>query len=309
MGTHHLKYLSARNDAKVTALADPKFSGLKKFKGIKTFNNHRDLLKADIDAVCITTPNNLHARHIIDSANAFKHIFCEKPLALTKEDGLKIVKSVKNNNVIFTVNYSLLFQPATRKLLEIYKSGELGALENCWCIHLRGFGFSSHGAAHPAVLNTKTSGGWLIHHAIHPLAWLYETGGRINNVYSKSTSTLQQRNSEESIFSVLGFDKGKVGTLFDSVSGISMTEAGILGKKASAVLDRTGKVVFKKGRSQEIIAIKSKPYDSFHNAWEQFLSAVKGKRKLEVDVNKAYSVLEAAIAMKESIVKNKIIDL
>jgi predicted dehydrogenase len=49
------------------------------------------LARADVDAVILATPHSLHPEQIDRGAAARKHIFCEKPLALTKADAERAV--------------------------------------------------------------------------------------------------------------------------------------------------------------------------------------------------------------------------
>ncbi len=47
---------------------------------------HEMLKREDIDVIHVMTPHYLHARMVIDAANAGKHVLCEKPMAINTED-------------------------------------------------------------------------------------------------------------------------------------------------------------------------------------------------------------------------------
>lgn len=63
------------------------------------------LARSDIDAVCINAPTNMHREIMVKAANAGKHIFTEKVLALTMEDSLAIKDAVVKNNVKFCISF------------------------------------------------------------------------------------------------------------------------------------------------------------------------------------------------------------
>src|SRR5690606_3702430 len=60
------------------------------------YSNYLELLaRKDIDAVVIASPDHWHAMHVIDAAKSGKDIYCEKPLALTIDEGRAMVNAVR----------------------------------------------------------------------------------------------------------------------------------------------------------------------------------------------------------------------
>ncbi|MCL2420220.1 MAG: Gfo/Idh/MocA family oxidoreductase, partial [Defluviitaleaceae bacterium] len=80
----------ARPDAQVTVVWDEDPERGKKFAADFNADFEADLDKllarSDVDAVCVNAPTNIHREVMVKSANAGKHIFTEKVLALTIED-------------------------------------------------------------------------------------------------------------------------------------------------------------------------------------------------------------------------------
>ncbi|MBI1972596.1 Gfo/Idh/MocA family oxidoreductase [Candidatus Woesearchaeota archaeon] len=76
------------------------------------------LQRDDISLVFITQKDNLHARTVVEVANAKKDIFVEKPLALTSGECTSIVKAVTKNNVRLTVGLNRRFSPLGQALKE-----------------------------------------------------------------------------------------------------------------------------------------------------------------------------------------------
>ncbi|MCB0047645.1 MAG: Gfo/Idh/MocA family oxidoreductase [Caldilineaceae bacterium] len=81
-----------------------------------------------VDIVDITTPNHLHAEMAIAAAEAGKHIYCEKPLALTSADAKRIVDAVEKAGVITIVGFNYLKNPAQAFARRLIQDGELGEI-------------------------------------------------------------------------------------------------------------------------------------------------------------------------------------
>jgi UDP-2-acetamido-3-amino-2,3-dideoxy-glucuronate N-acetyltransferase len=82
-----------------------------------------------LDAIALATPAEHHAAMTIAGLNAGKHVFVEKPLALTAEDGRAMVDAGRQNRKILMVGHLLIHHPAIRKVHELLHTGQLGKLE------------------------------------------------------------------------------------------------------------------------------------------------------------------------------------
>jgi 1,5-anhydro-D-fructose reductase (1,5-anhydro-D-mannitol-forming) len=85
-----------------------------------------DLLAADIDAVYISTTNELHLEQALAAAKAGKHVLCEKPLALTTADARRIVDACKDAGVVMGTNHHLRNAGAHRAMREAIAAGRIG---------------------------------------------------------------------------------------------------------------------------------------------------------------------------------------
>ncbi|MCB0126779.1 MAG: Gfo/Idh/MocA family oxidoreductase [Caldilineaceae bacterium] len=82
----------------------------------------------EVDVVDITTPNHLHAEMAIAAAQAGKHVYCEKPLALSAPEAKTIVDAVEAAGVISMVGFNYLKNPIQGFAKEIIESGEIGEI-------------------------------------------------------------------------------------------------------------------------------------------------------------------------------------
>jgi predicted dehydrogenase len=83
----------------------------------------------DVDAVMISTPAETHARLAIAAMKAGKDVFVEKPLALTVEDGQKMVETAEQTGKILMVGHLLEYHGAIVALEQAVKAGTLGEIQ------------------------------------------------------------------------------------------------------------------------------------------------------------------------------------
>ncbi|MER9655361.1 Gfo/Idh/MocA family oxidoreductase [Mesorhizobium sp. M0152] len=84
------------------------------------------LLKSGIDAVYISTTNELHLEQALAAIRAGKHVLCEKPLALTSADARTMVAAAKAAGVVLGTNHHLRNAGAHRAMREAIAAGRIG---------------------------------------------------------------------------------------------------------------------------------------------------------------------------------------
>lgn len=96
---------------------------------IPTTNNLQQVLEdPSIEALVIATPAITHAELALAGLEAGKHVFVEKPLCMSLEEGEKIARMARKVNRQVMVGHLMLYHPAVQKLRDVVQSGELGAL-------------------------------------------------------------------------------------------------------------------------------------------------------------------------------------
>lgn len=86
------------------------------------------LASKDVEAVLLATPHSMHTSQIAAAAKAGKHVFCEKPLALTRADAEASVAACKAAGVFLGIGHERRYEPAMTELRRVVKSGELGTI-------------------------------------------------------------------------------------------------------------------------------------------------------------------------------------
>lgn len=96
--------------------------------GLKAFDSFEDLLASDAEGVIVCSSTDSHANLMIRIANAGKHIFTEKVLALTEADCDRIEAAVTANQVQFVISLVQKYRPGPLTVKQVADSGELGKI-------------------------------------------------------------------------------------------------------------------------------------------------------------------------------------
>jgi len=91
-----------------------------------TDDYHKLLERADIDVIDCTTPNNSHKEIVIAAAEAGKHIYCEKPLAMNPDEARAMAEAVEKAGVKSQVTFNFRFIPAVIRAKQLMEEGFVG---------------------------------------------------------------------------------------------------------------------------------------------------------------------------------------
>lgn len=91
--------------------------------------DYRKLLdRDDIDLIDINAPSNAHKDIVLAAARAGKHVFCEKPLALSLADSREMLEAVEEAGVVHMVGFNYRFAPAVQLAKKLVEEGRLGQI-------------------------------------------------------------------------------------------------------------------------------------------------------------------------------------
>lgn len=128
-----------------------------------------------IDAVSLALPNYLHASSAICALNHGKHVFCEKPLATSLEDGEEMIKAAERNQKILAMNMSFRYAAELAVLKEAVQNGSFGNIKYIYISLIRRNGIPGLGSW---FTNKKYAGGGVLMdigaHMIDIALWLLD---------------------------------------------------------------------------------------------------------------------------------------
>lgn len=140
IGKRHAEMIKRHPEAELVGICDVKPIAevdAEKF-GVPYFNSVHDLFNAasDIDVVNVCTPNGLHAEHSLLALNHKKHIVCEKPMALHKQDCEAIIyKALQMHRNVFCVMQNRYSPPSSwiKEVVEKKIIGDIFMVQlNCY---------------------------------------------------------------------------------------------------------------------------------------------------------------------------------
>ena len=138
VGCGHWGRNLVRNFAELGALgavvdADPTAAAREAAKFAVTALSFDDALRRDdIAALAIAAPAELHAELALRAFAAGKHVYVEKPMALTVADGERMAKAAAAANRVLMVGHLLQYHPAFMTLLTLVRDGGLGAVRSAY---------------------------------------------------------------------------------------------------------------------------------------------------------------------------------
>ena len=172
-----------------------------------------DLLQnPDIQAIVLATPHSQHADQIKLAAKAGKHVFVEKPLALTLSEGLDVSAACDAANVVLAVGFNRRFLPAYRALEKLLISGDLGQP-----LHAEGnfsgpFGYDYSGDMWRGTISENPAGG-MAAMGIHVLDAMIHLLGPISHVTARSSRRVLKAPIDDTTTILLDFSSGVTGSL------------------------------------------------------------------------------------------------
>ncbi len=136
---HHREAFLAEEDTRIVAVCDPVVTRRRAFRdrinqahGGKVCVDYRDfrelLVRQDIDAVCIGTPDHWHAILAVTAMQAGKDVYVEKPLTYTVAEGRRVVETATTYGRILQTGLQRRSHGAYRYACELVRNGRIGRL-------------------------------------------------------------------------------------------------------------------------------------------------------------------------------------
>jgi predicted dehydrogenase len=165
-----------------------------------------------VQAVVLATPHTKHPAQVKALAAAKKHIYCEKPFALSKAEAVAMLDAVKRAGVVIGVGHHFRLMPSIRILDELMKSGAFGTV-----MHVEGNYSHDWLANLPAdtwrMAAAESRAGGMTGMGIHVLDCFRDLNGPMKRISALSKARALKVPTGDTTAALIEFENGSTGTL------------------------------------------------------------------------------------------------
>jgi predicted dehydrogenase len=235
----------------------------------------------DIDAVVLTTPHRLHETQIEQAAAAGKHVFCEKPLALTAASAARSIAACQRHGVVLGVGHERRFEPPMLLIRQLLESGELGTL-----MQIEGNFSHDKFMALPAdnwrLSRAEAALGPMTATGIHLLDMACSLGGGATRAYATCSNSVSGFGSGDSMACHLTLRTGAVATITAMLATPFFSRFAVFGSKGwmelrdrSHVEAPTGWIVTRSAGNDQPVVTQVPPATPVLDNLEHFARAIE----------------------------------
>lgn len=265
----------------------------------------------DIDVVTVAIPDQQHVKVSCDLLRAGKHVLCEKPLALTREDIEEMVRVADESGAKFMVGQICRFTPAFEKAKEIIESGTLGELYFVESEYAHDYMKLCDDWRADPKRHGVIGGGC---HAVDLLRWL---AGDPKEVFAYGTKRLLPMvEYDDATVAIMKFDENLVGKVFVSTGckrDYTMRTC-IYGTKGTLICDNTSPTMTLFVTDEEGVVQPAQTIDiqvNNHNAtkeFEVFADMILNDKPVVTDAREGAKTVAACLAIVESAATGKVVN-
>ena len=240
------------------------------------------LAEPGIEAVINTTPNDVHLSTTRAAAAAGKHVFLDKPIANSIEDGRAITEACRKAGVVLALGYQRRRESHFRWIRQQIDDGRFGKLVNAEAnisrdrlgkIDLTSWRYQAAGMP----------GGVMLQIGIHYIDVLEYLVGPVGAVRGQSAQLVLPGDNPDVASLILEHENGALSTLNASYASASEYYLmNIYGKDATAYYDLHNGLRFLKRGESDPVAVKCASNDTIVEQLEEFAAAARGQGRLEV---------------------------
>jgi myo-inositol 2-dehydrogenase / D-chiro-inositol 1-dehydrogenase len=296
IGSFHAETLANRlPGARLAAVADPVPGAAERLPAPRAYRDPLDLIAdRSIDAVAICSPAATHADLVVAAAQAGKHVFCEKPMALSLDDADRAIDAARAAGVALQVGFNRRFAPDFADMHARIVEGAIGTPQLLRSL-TRDPGITAEVAARvkPWTIFNET-----LIHDFDTLCWL-NPGARVTQVYAQADALIHPQLADTGFL-----DTAVVQIRFDN-GAFAIAEASF---QAVYGYDVRGEVfgsggVLQAGRAPENAATANTELfaDAYTAQFAHFVDCVHTGTEPAVTGGDARVALEIALAARESV--------
>lgn len=265
----------------------------------------------EVEGVLLVTPNHLHYSQVMAAFSQGKHVFVEKPITATVDEGLKVVNKAKELGLTLEVGHNTRRRRPVRKTKTFIEDGRLGTI----------VGVDAN-VSHNAGLTT-TYPKWKAERDKCPLLPMTQLGihyvdafhflvGPISRVQCFARHAAMEGDVLDSTAALFQFESGVIGTLSSHYVIPAVFEIRVSGTEGVATMsDYSLRLEIDKGgkQSRERFDFSDEGLESFVFELEEFGDCIRTGRKSETDGVVGLNALAVVEAMTVSVETGRVVRL
>lgn len=262
-------------------------------------SSYEDLLaRDDIDAVILTTPHSTHRELTEKAAKAGKHVFVEKPMALTVADCKAMIEAIEKAGLVISVGQDRRWNSTNRKIREFVTSGKVGRIIYAEASYFNHIGINITPDKWRWYKGESPGGplSYLGVHMVDTLRFLF--GEEVDEVHGIMDKMVIQAEIDDFAMATMRFHNGGYGTVTSIFTVPKTTYVNVYGTEMNIFSgDNTGLIIQYKG-SDKVEHVDVDEKNPVQLELEDFAKSIRENRKPEVDGYegmKNVAVLEAII--------------
>lgn len=224
--------------ARMVAVQNRTFSRAETFAselGVVAHETYQELLAdPNVQAVLVSNPHSLHEEVVVAAAQAGKHVFCEKPLAIDVATCYRMIDATDKYGVKLMCGQVTRLYPVYKRAAELARSGRLGQLA---AMHVNDM---VHIDRVRWWARSETMGALLHSPGVHFIDFLLFVCGQATSVYAVESEVRVQQgvDYQDSLFLLVEFESGVIGSVECTVSCLTPGRRGqIVGTLGSLTYD------------------------------------------------------------------------
>jgi predicted dehydrogenase len=206
-----------------------------------------------IQAVVLATPHTKHPEQVKALAAAGKHIYCEKPFALSKAEAEAMLEAVKRAGIVIGVGHHFRLMPSIRVLAELKGKGAFGTV-----MHVEGNYSHDWLANYPAdswrMQAIESRAGGMTGMGIHVLDCFRDLAGPMKRIAALSKARALKLPTGDTTSALIEFESGATGTLATTIKTPFEWRIAVYGENCHAIsVSETRAIVKYAGKDAEVI--------------------------------------------------------
>ena len=214
----HAEAISLCEDAELYAvcdiLSDRAAEFARKHGAEKVYTDYREMLRdSSVQAVCICTPSGLHGQMAVDAARAGRHVFCEKPIEITREKLNYQINEVEKTGVRMGCVFQRRTYPESIAVKQALDAGKFGKLlvADAYLKYYRSPEY--YKSADWRATWELDGGGALMNQGVHGVDMILWLAGEVESVYARTAAQMHRIDVEDTAIAVLKYKSGAMGVI------------------------------------------------------------------------------------------------